>query len=136
MDLIRLGCKVFGKTPEMNKFTAIVWPKIGRIVEAEIAAIREKTPDAIVVVEGAFLFEAGWDELGDDVWTLMVETETATARAMKRDNITRDNVTSMLSCYWSNEQRAARAGRIIHNDGSLEEMLQALDVAWQEVPPP
>ena len=66
----------------------------------------------------------------------MVETETAAARAMKRDNIARDNVTSMLSCYWSNEQRAARAGRIIHNDGSLEEMLQALDAAWQEVPPP
>ena len=137
IDRMQLGRKVFGKPLEMGKLTAIVWPEIRRLIEAEIAAIKEKTPEAIVVLEAAVLFEAGWDDLGDAVWVLIVEAETAIARAMMRDQkINRKNVEAVLSSQWSNERRTARAGRIIHNDGSLEEMHQALDAAWQEVPSP
>ncbi len=137
IDRMQLGKKVFGKPLEMGKLTAIVWPEIRRLIEAEIAAIKEKTPEAIVVLEAAVLFEAGWDDLGDAVWVLIVEAETAIARAMMRDKkINRKNVEAVLSSQWSNERRTARAGRIIHNDSSLEEMHQALDAAWQEVPSP
>ena len=136
IDRVQLGTMVFGNDQELDKLEAIVWPEIRRLAEAEIAAIGDKTPEAIVVLEAAILFEAGWDDLGDEIWVLMVEPETAIARSMQRDNIDREAVEAILSAQWSNAQRATRAGRIIHNNGSLEEMHQALDAAWLEAPPP
>ena len=136
IDRVQLGTMVFGNDQELDKLESIVWPEIRRLAEAEIVAISDKAPEAIVVLEAAILFEAGWDDLGDEIWVLMVDPETAIARSMQRDNIDREAVEAILSAQWSNAQRATRAGRIIHNNGSLEEMHQALDAAWLEAPPP
>jgi len=125
-----LGGKVFGKPGELNKLTAIVWPEIRRLAEAEIAAYRSRNPDGIVVLEAAVLFEAGWEDMGDEIWVIAVDRETAINRAMSRDGMERQAIENRLDAQFTSEARIAKADVVIHNNESLEMMLGQLDQAW------
>ena len=128
-----LGGKVFGKPEELKRLTDIVWPEIRRLAETEIATVQAAEPQRIIVLEAAVLFEAGWDDVGDEVWVNSVDRATAIARAMARDNIPQTAIESRLDAQWSNEQRKARADVVIDNNGTTEQMLAQLRTQWQRL---
>ncbi len=132
IDRQALGGKVFGKPEELRKLTDIVWPEIRRLAELEIDAIRQSNPDAIVVLEAAVLFEAGWEDMGEEIWVLTVDRETAIERSMERDNAPRDAVERRLDSQLSNEVRTSRADVVITNDGSVATMLEQIDSAFAQ----
>jgi dephospho-CoA kinase len=134
-----LGAKVFGKPAELKKLTDIVWPAIRALAAEEIAQVRtagnqhESSPPRVVVLEAAVLFEAGWQDLGDEVWVNIVDREVAITRAMQRDNIPRSTVESRLDSQLSNAERIARADVVIYNNGTLAEMLAQLRGHWERI---
>ena len=81
----------------------------------------------------AVLFEAGWDDVGDEVWVNIVDRAVAIARAMQRDNIPQAAVESRIDAQLSNEARIARADVVIDNNGTTEAMLAQLRRHWQRV---
>ena len=128
-----LGSKVFGQPGALKQLTDIVWPEIRRLAESEIGAVSETAPDAIIVLEAAVLFEAGWDDIGDTIWVITVERETAIERAMARDGATREAIEKRLNAQLSNEERTTRADTVITNDGDEASLLAQLDTAWAAV---
>ena len=122
-----LGAKVFGKPEELKKLTDIVWPEIGRLARAEIAAA---PPHGITVMEAAVLFEAGWSDGLDEIWVVITDPEVAVARTMARDGLEADAVRKRLTSQLSNEERVARADVVIDNSTDLENMYAQLDAAW------
>ena len=127
-----LGGKVFGKPEELRKLTDIVWPEIRRLAELELAAIADRDPEAIVVLEAAVLFEAGWEDIGEEIWVLTVDRETAIARSMARDKAPRDAVERRLDSQLSNEVRTSRADVVVTNDSNVAAMLEQIDSAFAE----
>ncbi len=125
-----LGGKVFAEEGALTRLTDIVWPEIRRLAEADIAANLSANPDQVVVLEAAVLFEAGWDDIGDEVWVITVDPETAITRATARDGVDREAVQQRIDAQLSNEERANRAGVVISNDGTEAELLAALDAEW------
>ena len=125
-----LGNRVFGKPEELKKLTDIVWPEIRRLAEADIARIQAVKPDQIIVLEAAVLFEAGWEDIGDQVWVISVDRETAIARTMTRDGVDREAVERRVDSQLSNEEREARADHVIRNNDSEADFLGLLDSAW------
>ena len=95
-----------------QQLQAIVWPKIRRKLEDRIAcaaaaaaaaeegegrgeagdternvAVQGATAArAVVVIEAALLFEAGWQDLCDEVWAVRTDEARATDRLLRRDN--------------------------------------------------
>jgi len=133
IDRKALGAKVFGKPAELKKLTDIVWPAIRALAEEEVAKVRGAGTARVIVLEAAVLFEAGWQDIGDEVWVNIVEREIAIARAMQRDNIPRSTVESRLDAQLSNAERIARADVVIDNNGTPEEMLAQLRREWQRI---
>jgi dephospho-CoA kinase len=133
IDRKALGAKVFGKPGELKKLTDIVWPAIRNLVEAEIAAVRAAGTPRVIVLEAAVLFEAGWQDLGDEIWVVIVDRSVAIERALRRDNMPRATAQSRLDAQLSNAERAARADVVIDNNGTLDAMLDALRTHWQRV---
>ena len=127
-----LGGKVFGKPEELRKLTDIVWPEIRRLAEHELDTIAGSSPDAIVVLEAAVLFEAGWEDVGEEIWVLTVDRETAVERSMARDNAPRDAVERRLDSQLSNEVRTSRADIVVTNDSSVTAMLNQIDSAFDK----
>ena len=133
IDRRALGGKVFGKPEKLKKLTDIVWPEIRRLAELEIAGYEATYPDGIVVLEAAVLFEAGWEDIGDEIWVIAVDREVAIERAMSRDNADRAAVESRLDAQLSNDARIARATTVIYNNGDQLEMIEQLEAEWQRV---
>ena len=131
IDRKALGGKVFGKPQELKKLTDIVWPAIRALAEDEIAKVRAAGTARAIVLEAAVLFEAGWQDLGDEVWVNIVDREVAIARAMQRDDLSRSTVESRLDAQLSNAERIARADVVIDNNGTPEAMQAQLRSHWQ-----
>lgn len=133
IDRKALGAKVFGKPAELKKLTDIVWPAIRKLAEREITEVGAAGSARVIVLEAAVLFEAGWQDLGEEVWVVIVDRPVAIARAMQRDNMPQATAESRLDAQLSNAERVARADVVIDNNGTLDEMLVQLRSHWQRV---
>ena len=128
-----LGGKVFGNQDALEKLTDIVWPEIRRLVKADIAEIRSTDPKGIVVLEAAVLFEAGWQDIGDETWVIIVDREVAIERSMARDGMSREAVENRLQAQLSNEERIAGADIVIENNLDQQALIDQLKAQWQRL---
>lgn len=128
-----LGGKVFGKPEELKRLTDIVWPEIRRMAEAEINTSITHNPDIVVILEAAVLIEAGWEDMGDEVWVAVVNRDVAIERCMERDGLPREAVESRLDSQISNEERTAGADLVIENNGDADALHAQLDAAWKRI---
>jgi dephospho-CoA kinase len=110
-----------------------VWPAIRTLAGEAIARVCAAGTARVIVLEAAVLLEAGWDDLGDELWVCIVEPEVAIARAMTRDGISREAAESRLAAQLSNAERIARADVVIDNNGAPEAMLAQLRRQWARV---
>lgn len=133
IDRKALGARVFGQPAQLKKLTDIVWPAIRALAQEEIARVRAAEPGRIIVLEAAVLLEAGWQDLGDEVWVVIVDRPVAIARAMARDGLPRATVESRLDAQLSNADRIARADVVIDNSGTPEAMQAQLRRHWERI---
>ena len=128
-----LGSKVFGNPESLKKLTNIVWPAIKNMARQEIDSVRERNPNQIIVLEAAVLFEAGWQDIVDEVWSTLVDREVAITRATKRDGSNREQVESRIDAQITNEERTEKADRLIENSDSEEDLADKVKALWKEI---
>lgn len=133
IDRKALGAQVFGKPEKLQELTGIVWPEIRRMAEAEIKRVGAAGNTAVTVLEAAVLFEAGWEDAVDQVWVVVVEPDTAVARAMNRDGSNEAAVRSRINAQLSNDERRARSDVVIDNSRDEAALVKQLDAAWEKV---
>ena len=133
IDRKALGGKVFGQPAALKKLTDIVWPAIRQMATDEIAHVKTAGAVRVIVLEAAVLFEAGWQDIGDEVWVNIIERPLAIARALQRDNLPQAALERRLDAQLSNAERIARADVVIDNNGAPEAMLAQLRQHWQRI---
>ncbi|MDE0224781.1 MAG: dephospho-CoA kinase [Gammaproteobacteria bacterium] len=133
LDRRALGGKVFGDAKAMKRLTDIMWPEILRLAEVEIGAVRETDPSAVVILEAAVLFEAGWQDAVDETWVVTVDPDIAVQRAMARDGLDRSAVQARMDAQLSNAERTALADIVVDNSGSETAMRERLNEEWKRV---
>lgn len=130
IDRRALGGAVFGKPDRLKALTDIVWPEIRRLAQVRVDEIRADAPDAIVILEAAVLFEAGWEQSVDEVWAVVVEPEVAIARATARDRVDAEAIQKRLDAQLSNAERRARAGVCLDNSADESALIEQLNAQW------
>lgn len=127
-----LGSKVFGKPEELRRLTDIVWPAIRRLASEELAEL-EVAGNELAVLEAAVLLEAGWEDLVDEIWVVVVEPSIAVARLRSRNGLDEEAAWARIRSQLSNEERIRRADVVIENNGTLEELRARFEQAWEEL---
>ena len=125
-----LGSKVFGNAGSLKKLTDIVWPAIKQMATQEILSVKEQRPEQVIVLEAAVLFEAGWEDIVDEVWSTIVDREVAIERASNRDGTDRSQVEARIDAQISNEERKEKADRLIDNSGSEADLQAQVKQIW------
>jgi phosphopantetheine adenylyltransferase/dephospho-CoA kinase len=133
IDRAALGARVFGKPEQLKRLTDIVWPEIRRLAQAEIAALRAVEPRAVVVLEAAVLFEAGWEPLVDEIWVVIVPREVAVQRAVARGGLSAAQALARIDAQLTNEERRRRAHVVIDNSGDEAALVRQLGEQWERV---
>jgi phosphopantetheine adenylyltransferase/dephospho-CoA kinase len=127
-----LGAKVFGKPDELKRLTDIVWPGIRKLASESLSEF-EAAGNALVVLEAAVLFEAGWEDLVDEVWVVVVEPDLAVQRLASRNGLDEAAARARIHSQLSNAERIARANVVISNNSSLEDLEAAIQRSYDEL---
>ena len=127
-----LGGKVFGKPEELKRLTDIVWPGIRKLASEELSEL-EVAGNTLAVLEAAVLFEAGWEDLTDEIWVVTVEPDVAVQRLATRNGLDEASARARIDSQLSNAERTARADVVIENNGTMDAFTATIDAAWNEL---
>ncbi len=131
IDRRRLGETVFGDPDRLVRLTGIVWPLARRRVEALQDAQRNLgTP--VFVVEAPLLYDAGWQDLFDEVWLVRSNRDVVLTRLEGR-GLTRADAETRLAAATNNEEATRRATVVIVNSGSLQDLEARIEHEWDRI---
>ena len=124
VDRSAVGEVVFGDPDQRKWLEGLLWPRVGQRVwewREDVDGRDERPPAA--VVEVPLLFEAGMEDAFDTTLAVVAEESVRDERAGGRGHA---GVASRTSRQLTQDEKAARADVVVHNDGSLEELEQEL----------
>jgi len=128
IDRRALGAIVFADSAERVRLQEIVWPRMKQMMRRQLDELRTSGTD-VVAIEAAVLFEAGWQDLTDEVWVVQVPEAIAMERLMARNGFSAEDARSRIQAQLSNDERARRANVIIDNSGTVEEARRHVESA-------
>lgn len=128
----KLGQLVFSHPDELAKLNSITHPAIKAKIEERINDLKVQGYNGILVVDAALLLEAGWETMVDQVWVVDAPIEKRIERLMNRDNLTRDQALSRINSQMSQQERIAKADKIIYNNSNIDSLKEQVLRIWHE----
>ena len=133
IDRAKLGRLVFA-VPELRiHLEMIVWPAARSWIEERLIQEKERGTK-IVVIEVPKLFEAGWDDLADAVWTIEAPSDLIAQRLNIRSNLGEVEKNARVKAQITSVERAERADLLIENTAKLADLREQITNLWQTDP--
>lgn len=133
IDRAKLGGLVFA-VPELRiHLEMIVWPAARSWIEERLIQEKERGTK-IVVIEVPKLFEAGWDDLADAVWTIEAPSDLIAQRLNIRSNLGEAEKNARVKAQITSGERAERADLLIENTAKLADLREQITNLWQTDP--
>ncbi len=131
VDRPKLGSIVFGDPTALASLNEAVHPLIRERIEARLAELAARGT-GVAVVDAALLYQAGWDDLTDEVWAVTSPQEAVADRLVARRGMSEQTLRRRLEAQGPAETVASRADVTIENAGSLRELADRVRRLWQQ----
>ena len=129
IDRKKLGDIAFSSPGNLFKLNKIMHPLIARIMAEKIERFRaEGVP--VVVLEAALLFEAGWDQLADEVWVTDSSPDLVMERLHSRNGLSEGEIQRRIRSQMPPAERIAKADAVIENSGDLQQLEHKVKSLW------
>jgi dephospho-CoA kinase len=128
LDRAAVADIVFNDPEALADLNAIVHPAVGAEIAERMAALAGT--DAVVILDVPLLVEAAKGYPVDGLLVVDVDPEVAVRRLVEQRGMRERDVRARLARQARREDRLARADRVIHNDGSLDDLRAQVDDAW------
>ncbi len=119
IDRDRLGDIIFNDAAEKKRLDAIVHPRVFERAAQMIAAIGERVPDAVVILDIPLLMETGMQADLAEVIVVYVPETIQLERLMNREAIDKPAALARIRSQMPIEEKRRRATLVIDNSGSL-----------------
>ncbi|MDD4847068.1 MAG: dephospho-CoA kinase [Petrimonas sp.] len=126
LDRKKLANLIFNNAENLRITNAIIHPELAKYYEKWVY---QRKHHAIIAIDAAVLYEAGFQSLLDKTIVVMAPLETRIERAAKRDRLSKEQITARANSQMNDEEKAGLADFIIRNDGRhslLEQVAQIL----------
>lgn len=130
IDRQAVGAIVFNDETKRKTLESIVWHRIREMLEEVISQNRDNHTD-VTAIEAAVLFEAGWDDLADRVWTVESSYHQRLARIVEKTGMDERAARKRMDAQFAPEIRIERADETIFNDGDLAALEQNVTKLWE-----
>lgn len=125
----KLGNLVFNDKNLLNKLESIIHPIVkDKIIEF----FNENQTENIIFVEIPLLFEAGMENLFDDILFVYAPDDIRKNRLITRNRFSTEYAQLRMDTQLSQEDKVKRASIVITNDASLVELKQKLESLFKQ----
>jgi len=131
IDRKKLAISVFKDSEQIKKLNRIVHPYIMQRIEEMIEEIRDKNPQALVIVDAALLVETGVYKHYDKLIVVYVSKRTQLKRLMIRDAMSREEAESRIDLQSPLTEKLKVADYIIENEGSLSKTREEVEKVYK-----
>jgi dephospho-CoA kinase len=131
VDRAALAERAFATPEDRAWLEETLWPRVG----SKIAVWRQERerlspPPRVAVVEVPLLFESGMERAFDATIAIVADEQVRRDRASARDHRSLDERTAR---QLSQEEKAARATYVVANNGTVDELEDALSAALENL---
>ena len=131
VDRQKLGAIVFSEPGALARLNSIMHPRINRMLEERIKALRRRGA-SVVVVEVPLLFEADTHLLVDEVWATAAAEEKVVERLQARDHLDETAIRRRIRSQMPQAERTGLADVVVENSGELAELRQRVKGFWRD----
>ena len=132
VDRARLGQLVFSNPQALAWLNAAVHPLI-RDRLADWLDEKRLLGTKVAVIDAAVLYQAGWDDLTDEVWVVTATVDEVVARLTGSRVLHASEVHRRLGAQEEMVREAvSRADVVIENNGTLPELHETVERFWNE----
>ena len=128
LDRAKLREIIFNSDEEKNWLESLLHPAIAKQIQEELKA--SSSPYTILV--SPLLLETNQKDFCNKVLVVDVPVETQIERTLKRDDVSLEQVQSIIKAQISRDRRLELADEVIVNDKSLEDLQLAVSKLHQQ----
>jgi dephospho-CoA kinase len=127
-----LGSIVFNNTAALKKLNDITHPAVWELGQAKLRAIEADDPDAIVIYDVPLLVEASAERpmSFEQVIVVNASRDERVRRMVADRGMSRAEAEARVGSQATDAERLAVADVVLDNDGTREELLDAVDELW------
>ena len=122
-----LGSLVFGDDKKLSLLNSIMHPRITGEIESRI----EESDSDVVFVDGALLFETGFNKKADEMWYIRVPDDLRLKRLMDRDGFTEEEAKARINSFVKDNEYKIRESVVIDNEGDLVDLFEKVEILLQ-----
>lgn len=113
VDRKKLAAIVFADKSKLQLLNGIMHPAVAKHFDEWV---KNNSEHKYILKEAAILFESGANKLVDKIITVTAPEELKIKRAMKRDNITEEQVKQRMKNQWTDAEKMKLSDFVIYND--------------------
>jgi dephospho-CoA kinase len=133
IDRKKLAAKVFSDPEQRDQLNRILHPRIKKEMGRRLKAIRQKDPEAIVVIDAPLLIETGDHREMDEVIVVLSTEEQQIERLKERQGVDPEEARRIIASQIATEEKLKVADFVIRNEGALEETVKRTKEVFQEL---
>ena len=133
IDRGKLGGLVFAGPDLRIQLEKIVWPAVRSWITERLIQEKERGTK-IIVIEVPKLFEAGWEDLADAIWTVEAPSSVIAQRVNVRSNLSETEINARVQAQITRAERAKRADQLIENSAELADLRERITNLWRTNP--
>ncbi|MEE8341611.1 MAG: dephospho-CoA kinase [Candidatus Neomarinimicrobiota bacterium] len=122
IDRKKLAKVAFQDEDHQIILNSIIHPFVFKELDNQFNKISSQNKHASFIVDGALIFESGLDQHLDSVLFIASLLKFRIGRALKRGNLSREEILKRIDLQWTDEQKAEMADYIIYNNGTEKEL--------------
>ena len=121
IDRRKVGAIIFNDQEKRAWLNACLHPRVFAVYTAQVAHLRMRTPDALVLFDAALLIESGYSRNMDRLIVVYADPAQQVERLMARDQFTREQALARINSQMPLSEKRALADYVIDNSGTREE---------------
>jgi len=120
IDRRKLGDIIFSHPEERSWLNQCIHPRVFQVYQTQVHYLRERQPDAIVVMDAALLIETGYHKHMDRLIVVYADQKDQVKRLMERDRFTLEQAVARISSQMPLADKRKYADYVIENIGTRE----------------
>ena len=133
IDLKKLGRIAFQDEDHQIRLNSVVFPYIYNLIDEQFNKISAKNKKSMFIVDGALIYESGYDQHLDYVIVITALMKNRMERAMARRTLSRQEILQRIDLQWSEEEKTGLAAFVIHNDSTEENLRKEITNIYEQI---